>query len=192
IAAELIRLGGTEAQKQRWLPDLASGRILPPAVFTEPGTGSDLGSLKTRAERAGDVYRITGNKTWITHAARSDVMTLLARTDPKQPGYRGLSMFIAEKPRGTAENPFPAAGMRGGEIRVLGYRGMKEYELAFDGFEVPAENLLGGIEGQGFKQLMATFESARVQTAARATGVAQNAMELGWRYARERTQFGKP
>ncbi|HZT18464.1 MAG TPA: acyl-CoA dehydrogenase family protein [Dongiaceae bacterium] len=192
IAAELIRLGGTEAQKRRWLPDLASGRILPTAVFTEPGTGSDLGSLKTRAERDGAVYRITGSKTWITHAARSDVMTLLARTDPKEPGYRGLSMFIAEKPRGTPDDPFPAPGMSGSEIRVLGYRGMKEYELAFDGFEVKAENLLGEAEGEGFKQLMATFESARIQTAARATGVAQAALELGLSYAQARVQFGKP
>ena len=192
IAAELIRLGGTEAQKQKWLPRLASGEILPTAVFTEPGTGSDLGSLRTRAVRDGNSYRITGSKTWITHAARSDVMTLLARTDPNEAGYRGLSMFLAEKPRGTEENPFPAKGMTGGEIRVLGYRGMKEFELAFDGFEVKAENLLGGIEGQGFKQLMATFESARVQTAARAVGVAQNAMELGLAYAKGRVQFGKP
>ena len=192
IAAELIRLGGTEAQKKKWLPGLASGAILPTAVFTEPGTGSDLGSLRTRAERRGNVYRITGNKTWITHAARSDVMTLLARTDPTEPGYKGLSMFIAEKPRGTEADPFPAQGMSGGEIKVLGYRGMKEYELAFDGFEVAAENLLGGVEGEGFKQLMATFESARIQTAARATGVAQSALELGLAYARGRMQFGKP
>jgi (2S)-methylsuccinyl-CoA dehydrogenase len=192
IAAELIRLGGTEGQKRKWLPGIAAGRILPTAVFTEPGTGSDLGSLRTRAERVGDVYRITGSKTWITHAARSDVMTLLARTDPKEPGYRGLSMFLAEKPRGTEADPFPAAGMCGSEIRVLGYRGMKEYELAFDGFEVAAENLLGGVEGEGFKQLMATFESARIQTAARATGVAQCALELGLAYARGRVQFGKP
>ena len=192
IAAELIRLGGTEAQKQKWLPKLASGEILPTAVFTEPGTGSDLGSLRTRAVRDGNSYRITGNKTWITHAARSDLMTLLARTDPNEAGYRGLSMFLAEKPRGSETEPFPAKGMTGGEIRVLGYRGMKEFELAFDGFEVKAENLLGGIEGQGFKQLMATFESARVQTAARAVGVAQNAMELGLAYAKGRVQFGKP
>jgi len=191
IAAELIRLGGTEAQKQKWLPGLANGSILPTAVFTEPGTGSDLGSLRTRAERHGDVYRITGSKTWITHAARSDVMTLLARTDPAEPGYKGLSMFLAEKPRGSEANPFPARGMSGSEIRVLGYRGMKEYELAFDGFEVRAENLLGGVEGEGFKQLMATFESARIQTAARATGVAQSALELGLAYARGRQQFGK-
>ena len=191
IAAELIRLGGTEAQKEKWLPRIASGEILPTAVFTEPNTGSDLGSLRTRAVREGEVYKVTGNKTWITHAARSDLMTLLVRTDPKESGYRGLSMFLAEKPRGTEADPFPAAGMSGGEIKVLGYRGMKEYEIGFDGFEVAAENLLGGIEGQGFKQLMATFESARIQTAARAVGVAQNALELGLGYAIERKQFGK-
>jgi (2S)-methylsuccinyl-CoA dehydrogenase len=192
IAAELIRLGGTEEQKQHWLPKLASGEILPTAVFTEPNTGSDLGSLRTRAVRDGDTYKVTGNKTWITHAARADVMTLLARTDPNSSDYRGLSMFLAEKPRGTDADPFPAKGMSGGEIGVLGYRGMKEYEIGFDGFEVPAANLLGGREGEGFKQLMATFESARIQTAARAVGVAQCAMELGLKYARERIQFGKP
>ncbi len=192
IAAELIRIGGTEEQRKKWLPLISSGEILPTAVFTEPNTGSDLGSLRTRAVRDGDVYRITGNKTWITHAARADVMTLLARTDPNEEGWKGLSMFLAEKPRGTENDPFPAEGMTGGEIEVLGYRGMKEYELGFDDFVVPAENLLGGVEGQGFKQLMETFESARIQTAARATGVAQSAMELGLKYARERVQFGKP
>jgi (2S)-methylsuccinyl-CoA dehydrogenase len=192
IAAELIRLGGTAQQKERYLPRIASGEILPTAVFTEPNTGSDLGSLRTRAVHDGGVYKVYGAKTWITHAARTDLMTLLVRTDPKTGDYRGLSMFLAEKPRGTDDNPFPAPGMSGGEIRVLGYRGMKEYELGFDGFQVPAENLLGGIEGQGFKQLMATFESARIQTASRAVGVAQNALELGLRYALERQQFGKP
>ena len=191
IAAELIRLGGTDAQKQRWLPPIAAGTILPTAVFTEPNTGSDLQSLRTRAVRDGDVYRVTGSKTWITHAARSDLMTLLARTGVADSGYRGLSMFLAEKPRGSEADPFPAPGMTGSEIAVLGYRGMKEYELGFDGFTVPAENLLGGVEGNGFKQLMATFESARVQTAARAVGVAQNALELGLRYAVERVQFGQ-
>jgi (2S)-methylsuccinyl-CoA dehydrogenase len=192
IAAELIRLGGTEEQKRHWLPKLASGEILPTAVFTEPNTGSDLGALKTRAIKEGEVYKVTGSKTWITHAARADVMTLLARTDPASTDYRGLSMFLAEKPRGTDAEPFPVKGMRGSEIPVLGYRGMKEYEIGFDGFEVPAKNLLGGREGEGFKQLMATFESARIQTAARAVGVAQCAMELGLKYARERIQFGKP
>jgi (2S)-methylsuccinyl-CoA dehydrogenase len=188
----LIRLGGSEEQKQHYLPKLASGEILPTAVFTEPNTGSDLGSLKTRAVKQGDVYRITGAKTWITHAARSDLMAILVRTDPQSRDWKGLSMLLGEKPRGTDAVPFPADGMTGSEIKVLGYRGMKEYELGFDGFEVPVANLLGDAEGQGFKQLMATFESARIQTAARAVGVAQCALETGMRYAQERIQFGKP
>lgn len=192
IAAELILCGGTPEQKAQWLPRIASGEILPTAVFTEPNTGSDLGALRTRAERDGDSFKVTGNKTWITHAARADVMTLLVRTIPGTTDFRGLTMLLAEKPRGTDENPFPAAGMTGGEIEVLGYRGMKEYELGFDGFEVPAANMLGGVEGQGFKQLMATFESARIQTAARAVGVAQSALDLGLRYALDRVQFGQP
>jgi len=192
IAGELIRSGGTPEQKERWLPGIASGEVLPTAVFTEPNTGSDLASLRTRAVKDGDTYKITGNKTWITHAARTDLMTLLVRTGKPEDGYRGLSMFLAEKPRGTDKDPFPVDGLTGGEIEVLGYRGMKEYELAFDGFEVPASALLGGVEGQGFKQLMATFESARIQTAARAVGVAQNALDLGLAYALERIQFGKP
>jgi (2S)-methylsuccinyl-CoA dehydrogenase len=191
IAGELILCGGTQEQKEKYLPKIASGEILPTAVFTEPNTGSDLASLRTRAVREGDKYVVNGNKTWITHPVRADLMTVLTRTNPSEPGYKGLSMLLAEKPRGDDANPFPAKGMSGGEIEVLGYRGMKEYEIAFDGFEVPAENLLGGVEGQGFKQLMQTFEGARIQTAARAVGVAQSAMELGLRYAKERIQFGK-
>jgi (2S)-methylsuccinyl-CoA dehydrogenase len=190
IAAELILGSGTEEQKRKWLPKLASGEVLPTAVFTEPNTGSDLASLRTRAVRSDDTYRVTGNKTWITHPVRADLMTLLVRTNPKEPGYQGLSMLLAEKPRGSDENPFPAPGMSGTEIEVLGYRGMKEYEIAFDGFEVAAENLLGGVEGMGFKQLMATFEAARIQTAARAIGVAQAAMEQAMHYAETRVQFG--
>ena len=192
IAAELIRTGGTDGQREYWLPRIASGEVLPSAVFTEPDVGSDLGSVRTRAVREGDAYRISGSKTWITHAARADVMTLLARTDPDAPGYRGLSMFIAPKTRGSDDTPFPDPGIDGGEIRVLGYRGMKEYEIAFDGFAVDAAHLLGRREGQGFKQLMATFESARIQTAARSVGVAQRAMELALAYAGERRQFGRP
>jgi len=192
IAAELIMGGGTEEQKRKWLPKLASGEVLPTAVFTEPNTGSDLASLKTRAVRQGNVYKVYGNKTWITHPVRADLMTLLVRTDPNEPGHRGLSMLLAEKTRGTDDDPFPAAGMTGTEIEVLGYRGMKEYEIAFDGFEVKAENLLGGLEGLGFRQLMQTFESARIQTAARAIGVAQAAMERALAYAQQRQQFGQP
>mgnify|MGYP003924721909 FL=1 len=192
IAAELIRVNGTPEQKAKYLGPIGAGEILPTAVFTEPNHGSDLAHIRTRATRDGDVYRVKGNKIWITHAARTDMMTLMARTDPDENGYRGLSMFLAEKPRGTEANPFPAAGMEGTEIRVLGYRGMKEYELGFDGFEVSADALLGGQEGQGFKQLMATFETARIQTAARAVGVGQNALELGFGYANDREQFRRP
>ena len=192
IAAELILCGGTDDQKSQWLPKLASGEILPTAVFTEPNTGSDLGSLRTRAVKSDDDWQITGNKTWITHAARTHVMTVLARTEPDTTDYRGLSMFLAEKTPGTDDAPFPDDGITGGEIEVLGYRGMKEYELAFDGFKVKGENLLGGETGKGFKQLMQTFESARIQTAARAIGVAQSALDEGMKYAQDRKQFGQP
>ena len=191
ISSELLLIGGTEEQKQKWLPKIASGEILPTAVFTVPNTGSDLASLKTRATANGTHYSITGNKTWITHGARSDLMTMLARTNPEEKGYKGLSMFLAEKERGDDDNMFPSEGMSGGEIEVLGYRGMKEYEIAFDDFKVKKENLLGGEEGKGFKQLMETFESARIQTAARAVGVAQSSMETGLKYALDRNQFGK-
>ena len=191
IAGELIALNGTEAQKARWLSGIAGGTILPTAVFTEPNTGSDLANLRTRAVREGDVFKVYGAKTWITHGSRSDIMTLLVRTNPDAPGHKGLSMLIAEKLRGTDDNPFPAPGMSGSEIHVLGYRGMREYEIAFEGFEVPVANLLGGVEGQGFRQLMETFESARIQTAARALGVAQNALTLALDYAKTRIQFGK-
>jgi (2S)-methylsuccinyl-CoA dehydrogenase len=192
IAGELILDNGTDEQKRKYLPKIASGEILPTAVFTEPNHGSDLAALKTRAARTGDVYRVTGQKTWITHPVRADLMTLLVRTNQSEQGYKGLSMLLAEKPRGTDDDPFPAKDMSGGEIEVLGYRGMKEYDISFDGFEVPASQLLGGVEGQGFKQLMATFEAARIQTAARAVGVAQSAMDLALQYALERNQFGKP
>jgi (2S)-methylsuccinyl-CoA dehydrogenase len=192
IAAELILCGGTEEQKQVWLPRIASAEILPTAVFTEPDTGSDLGSLRTRAVRDGDDYVITGAKTWITHAARANMMTVLARTDPDSSDWRGLSIFLAPKTQGDDKNPFPDNGISGSEIGVLGYRGMKEYELGFDGFKVSAANLLSAEEGLGFKHLMQTFESARIQTAARAIGVAQSALDLALRYAAERQQFGKP
>jgi len=191
IAGELILHNGTAEQKTKYLPKIASGEMLPTAVFTEPNVGSDLASLATRAVRDGDTYKITGQKTWITHPVRADLMTVLVRTNPAEKGHRGLSMLLAEKPRGTDEVPFPADGMSGGEIHVLGYRGMKEYDISFDAFPVPAENLLGGVEGQGFKQLMNTFEGARIQTAARAVGVAQSAMDLALKYAMDRQQFGK-
>ena len=192
IAGELIMLGGTDEQKAQWLPRIAAGETLPTAVFTEPDVGSDLGALTTRAAQDGSGdWVIHGAKTWITHAARSDVMTLLVRTLPDAAGYAGLSMLLVPKPRGTEDNPFPAEGMTGSEIEVLGYRGMREYALQFDGMRAPAEALLGGKEGAGFKQLMQTFEGARIQTAARAVGTARRALELGLAYALQRKQFGQ-
>ncbi|QUL38969.1 acyl-CoA dehydrogenase family protein [Erythrobacter sp. JK5] len=193
IAGELIGENGTEAQRATLLPRIADGSMLPTAVFTEPDTGSDLASIRTRARRTdGGDWRVDGAKTWITHGARADLMTLLVRTDPDAPGYRGLSMLLAEKTRGTDAEPFPDPGIDGSEIEVLGYRGMKEYALGFDGFAVAGDALLGGVEGQGFKQLMRTFEGARIQTAARAVGVGWNAFELALDYAQGRKQFGAP
>ena len=191
IASELILCGGTKEQKEYWLPKISSGEIMPTAVFTEPNTGSDLGNLQTRAVLRGEEYSITGNKTWITHASRANLMTLLARSDRNKGGYRGLSMFLAPKSPGSDNSDFPDVGIKGGEIEVLGYRGMKEYELSFDDFRVDKKNLLGEEEGKGFTQLMETFESARIQTAARAIGVAKNAFDLGLKYANERVQFGQ-
>ncbi|NCU11913.1 MAG: acyl-CoA/acyl-ACP dehydrogenase [Sphingomonadaceae bacterium] len=204
IAGELIAMGGTPEQQAHWLPRIASGEILPTAVFTEPDTGSDLGSLQTRARlvpgsasgASDGEWVIDGAKTWITHASRSDLMTLLCRTvssdsGPDAKGYAGLSMLLVPKPRGTDGDPFPAEGMSGSEIEVLGYRGMREYALQFDGLRAPGDALLGGEQGQGFKQLMRTFEAARIQTAARAVGVAKRALELGLDYALSRKQFGK-
>jgi (2S)-methylsuccinyl-CoA dehydrogenase len=191
IAGELIAASGTAEQQARWLPAIASGAVLPAAVFTEPDVGSDLGSLQTRARFEGGRWVIDGAKTWITHASRSDLMTLLCRTRTDTAGYAGLSMLLVPKPRGSEADPFPVEGMSGSEIEVLGYRGMREYALQFDGMEAPGDALLGGEEGQGFKQLMRTFEAARIQTAARAVGMARRGIELGLGYAMQRKQFGK-
>jgi (2S)-methylsuccinyl-CoA dehydrogenase len=156
IAAELILGSGTGAQKEKWLPKLRPAKSCPPPSYQSRIPVPIL--LIERAVREGDVYRVYGSKTWITHPVRADLMTLLVRTNPKEPGHRGLSMLLAEKPRGDDRNPFPAEGMSGTEIEVLGYRGMKEYEIEFDGFAVKAKNLLGGVEGLGFKQLMQTLK----------------------------------
>ena len=177
IAAELILDGGTD-QKQRWLPRIACGEILPTAVFTEPNTGSDLASLRTRAVQDGDVIGVTGQQD-LDHprrARRSDDPAGAHR--PEAQGHAGFPCSSRQS-RAAPTPILSPPGMSGGEIEVLGYRGMKEYEIAFDGFAVPAANLLGGVEGQGFKQLMQTFEAARIQTAARAIGVAQAALDLG-------------
>jgi (2S)-methylsuccinyl-CoA dehydrogenase len=192
IAAELIALHGTPEQRRRFLPDIATGKVFPAAVFTEPDTGSDLAHIRTRAEPHAGGYRIFGSKTWSTHAARAHLLLILARTDPTQRGAEGLSLFLAVKPPGNDQDPFPVPGLSGSEIPVIGYRGMREYELGFDGFAVDEQALLGGRAGQGFRQLMSTFESARIQTAARAVGVARGCFDLGFSYARQRRQFGRP
>lgn len=192
IAGELIGANGTAEQKAYWLPKLASGEVLPTAVFTEPDVGSDLASVRTKAVRQADgSWSINGAKNWITHAARTDLMTVLCRTNSDVPGYGGLSMLLAAKTRKDGDNDFPDDGIFGSEIEVLGYRGMREYALSFEDFKVAPEGLLGGAEGQGFKQLMRTFEGARIQTAARAIGVGWNAYDVALRYATERKQFGK-
>ena len=192
IVAELILKAGTEEQKKRYLPGIASGEVLPAVLVTEPDAGSDLAGVKTRAVKSAGGYEITGNKTWSTHAARANLMALLARTDPGDKSHRGLSLFLIDKPAGTEAEPFPLEGMSGSEIPVLGYRGMKEYEVSFDRFTTGSKALLGGVEGQGFRQLMSSFETGRLQTAARGIGVARNALELASGYARQRVQFSRP
>ena len=193
IAAELIRAAGTEAQKKRYLPKIAAGEILPTAVFTEPNTGSDLAALQTRAVLDGERYRVSGAKIWITHAARADLMTILCRTDPAKAGYRGLSILLAEKPRGSDADAVPGrgpVGRRDPGARLPRHEGVHAVLRRLRG--AAGRACSAASRAQGFKQLMATFESARIQTAARAVGVAQSALELGLAYARERVQFGKP
>jgi (2S)-methylsuccinyl-CoA dehydrogenase len=191
IAGGLLLTGGTEEQKQRWLPGIAAGELLPAAAFTEPNAGSDTAGMQLRAVKKGDhTYVLNGQKTWITFANRAHLMTVLARTDPDMSKrHRGLSMFMVEKAPGDGFMPPHLLGER---IPTIGYHGMKSFSLSFNDFEVPAENLIGGQEGQGFYQLMAVYEVARIQTAARAVGVAQAALEAAIRYAQERYQFGKP
>jgi alkylation response protein AidB-like acyl-CoA dehydrogenase len=189
ITGSLIMSAGTEAQKQKFLPKIASGELLTAAAFTEPDVGSDTASMKLRATRNGDRYELFGEKTWCTFANRAHVLTVLARTNPDvKPLHKGLSILLVEKQPGDGFHPPELAGS---PIPTIGYKGMKSYSLGFDGYACPAENLLGGVEGKGFYQLMATYEYARIQTAARAVGVAQASLEAAVKYAKERIQFGK-
>lgn len=190
ITGSLLWQAGTEEQKRRFLPKIASGELLTAAAFTEPDVGSDTGSMKCRASKEGDEYVLRGEKTWCTFANRAHVLTVLARTDPDaSKRHKGLSMFLVMKEPGDDFHPPELAGS---PIPTIGYKGMKSYSLGFDGYRVPAENLLGGVEGKGFYQLMPTYEYARIQTAARAVGVAQAALEAAIAYAKDRVQFGKP
>ena len=192
IASELILNDGTETQKDFWLPKISKGETIPAACFTEPDSGSDLGSITTKAIKDDGKFLISGNKTWITHASRSNLLIILARTNPDiLLKHKGLSIFLVPKNQGKEDEFFPNKSISGTEIKVLGYRGMKEFELRFDNLEVEKISLLGENENSGFSQLMKTFESARIQTAARAVGVAQNALDLAISYASNRKQFNK-
>ena len=192
IASELILNDGTETQKDFWLPKISQGETIPAACFTEPDSGSDLGSITTKAKKDDGKFLISGNKTWITHASRSNLLIILARTNPDiLLKHKGLSIFLVPKNQGKEDEFFPNKSISGTEIKVLGYRGMKEFELRLDNLEVEKISLLGENENSGFSQLMKTFESARIQTAARAVGVAQNALDLAISYASNRKQFNK-
>ena len=192
IASELILNDGTDTQKDFWLPKISKGETIPAACFTEPDSGSDLGSITTKAIKDDGKFLISGNKTWITHASRSNLLIILARTNPDiLLKHKGLSIFLVPKNQGKEDDFFPNKSISGTEIKVLGYRGMKEFELRLDNLEVEKISLLGENENSGFSQLMKTFESARIQTAARAVGVAQNALDLAISYASNRKQFNK-
>src|SRR5581483_3302151 len=189
ITGSLIMANGTEEQKKKWLPKICSGELLTAAAFTEPDVGSDTASMKLRATKDGAVYKLTGEKTWCTFANRAHLLTVLARTNPDvQPKHKGLSILLVEKKPG---DEFAPPELAGSPIPTIGYKGMKSYSLQFDGYPCPTENLLGGVEGKGFYQLMATYEYARIQTAARAVGTAQAAFDAALKYAQERIQFGK-
>jgi (2S)-methylsuccinyl-CoA dehydrogenase len=207
ILTRALLAGGTEEQKQEWLPRLATAEIMNAVAVTEPDYGSDVAGVKVNASRTddGSGWLITGVKTWCTFGARADVLMLLARTDAdRSKGHRGLSLFIVPKPRGAghgfeftqeAVDGAPGGGkMEGRPIDTIGYRGMHSYEVAFDSWFVPAENLIGleAGEGRGFYYQMAGFENGRLQTAARAVGVMQAAYEAARTYAEDRVVFGKP
>jgi (2S)-methylsuccinyl-CoA dehydrogenase len=199
IAARALLAGGTDEQQQKWLPKLAAGKTLCAISITEPNTGSDVASVALRATRTETGWKLNGAKTWCTFAGRSELLVVLARTeDDRDLGYRGLSLFLVEKPacvghEFTVEQD--GGGMLSGRaIATLGYRGMHSFELAFDEFVVPESALLGGEagRGRGFYYTMAGFAGGRIQTAARATGLMQAALEKAMSYARERSTFGTP
>jgi (2S)-methylsuccinyl-CoA dehydrogenase len=198
LTRALVR-GGTEEQKQEWLPKLASGEIMAAVAVTEPDYGSDVAGLKTSATRVDGGWKINGVKTWCTFAARADVLMLLARTDPDRSKiHRGLSLFVVPKPRaeghGFLFNDDGGGRMEGRAIDTIGYRGMHSYEVAFEDWFVPDANLIGGEEGlgRGFYMQMEGFENGRLQTAARAVGLMQAAYEAAVDYAQNRVVFGQP
>jgi alkylation response protein AidB-like acyl-CoA dehydrogenase len=184
VVAKLLLAYGTEAQRERYLPRMATGEVRATMALTEPGGGSDLQALRTVARRDADAYVVNGSKTWITNARRSQLVALLCKTDPAaDPPHRGMSILLVEHGPGfTVSRDLPK----------LGYKGVESCELSFDDFRVPADALLGTEEGHGFGQMMRGLEIGRIQVAARAVGVGQAALEDSLRYAQERESFGKP
>ncbi|MFZ4670299.1 MAG: acyl-CoA dehydrogenase family protein, partial [Microthrixaceae bacterium] len=202
ILARALEAGGTEEQKLEWLPKLATAEVMNAVAVTEPDYGSDVAGVKVTATAVDGGYLINGVKTWCTFGARADVLMLLARTDPdRDAGHKGLSMFIVPKERCDGhgfelaqDNAFGGGKMEGRPIDTIGYRGMHSYEIALDNWFVPEGNLIGGDggKGKGFYYQMAGFENGRLQTAARAVGVMQSALELARQYAKDRKVFGEP
>src|SRR5512139_183682 len=198
ILAKALIAGGTEEQKQTWLPRLASGEVMAAISVTEPNVGSDVASVSCRAERAPGGWTITGAKAWCTFAGRADVIALLARTGEVGEGARGLTLFIVDKPRFDGHE-FEASQPGGGTLtgkadRTPGYRGMHSFTLSFDRWFVPDAQVVGGEAGlgRGFSLQMAGFAAGRLQTGGRACGVTQAALDHTARYVAERKQFGKP
>ncbi len=190
ISGTLLSAHGTPEQKKNILPKIARGEILTAAAFTEPDSGSDTASFKTRAVKQGDGYLIKGSKMWCTFANRANMLTVMTRTDPDMSKrHKGLSLIMFEKKPG---DDFMPPQLTGSPIPTIGYHGMRSYALQFDDAFAPASNLIGNQEGRGFYQLMASYEAARIQTAARAVGVAQAAFECAVKYAKDRKQFGQP
>jgi len=190
IMGTLLEAHGTEEQKKKYLPGLAIGQILPAAAFTEPDAGSDSASMRLKATKTDGGYLLNGAKAWCTFANRANCLIVLARTDPDaSKRHKGLSIFFVDKESGEKiDHP----NIKGEPIPTVGYHGMRSYNLAFEDTFVPEENLLSGAENKGFYQLMASYEVARLQTAARAVGVAQAAFDFSLQYSKEREQFGKP
>ena len=190
IMGTLLQAHGTDELKKKYLPGLAMGEVLPAAAFTEPDSGSDSASMIMKATKTDGGYLLNGAKAWCTYANRANVLMVLARTNPDTSlRHKGLSMFFVEK---ESAEKIVHPNIQGEPIPTVGYHGMRSYNLAFEDVFVPDEGLLGGEENKGFYQLMVSYESARLQTAARAVGVATAAFDFALQYSKEREQFGKP
>ena len=197
IGSYLLMKFGTDEQKQRYLPPMATGELRAAFSLSEPECGSDVQAIKATAKKVdGGDYEINGQKMWVTNGLLSGLVFVLVKTDPSaEPRHKGMTCFVAEKEPGVSENTGKYAGFNvPPKIKKLGYKGVESTELVFDGYRCPAENILGGEEagiGQGFVQMMDALEVGRVNVAARGVGIAQRALELALRYSQERHAFGK-